>query len=95
MMHEPVFAAWPATGEEYGFGPAVMMRIKVCSHCGQTAAAAQHFCIGCGRRLPAGTLYQRYCSAHRCCPVCDTVLPDMAAYCPQCGAPLPKQPPDQ
>ena len=71
--------------DDNGFGPQVMMRLKVCPHCGGVGAASQFFCKVCGHALPQDSLYQRYREKHRCCPVCDTVLPDAAQYCPQCG----------
>ncbi len=68
-----------------GFGPQVMMQLKVCPQCGGVGAASQLFCKICGHELPKESLYQRYKEKHRCCPSCDTVLPDTAQYCPQCG----------
>lgn len=71
--------------EHYGFGPAVMKKMKVCQNCGAVAWADQQFCKECGKRLPKVTLYQRYREKHRCCPVCENVVADTMQYCPQCG----------
>ena len=60
--------------ELYGFGPAAMKKVKVCTEC--------------GHRLPDKTLYDVYKERHRCCPVCDTVLSNEMGYCPQCGRKL-------
>lgn len=71
--------------EYYGFGPAVMKKLKVCGYCGTMAQSNQHFCNECGRRLPKTTLYHRYQEKHRCCPKCKVVLADNMQFCPQCG----------
>lgn len=36
------------------------------------------------------TLYDLYRSRHRCCPGCGVAVTDVARYCPECGARLPK-----
>ncbi len=72
-----------------GFGPRIMMGLKVCPRCGSAERASRWFCRECGCRLPHRTLYQQYKEIHRCCPNCDTVLPHGAHYCAQCGQSLP------
>jgi len=71
--------------EQFGFGPNVMKKTKVCTKCGQIAKAGSLFCRSCGAFLPRETLYDRYRRNHRCCTGCGTVLTDDAKYCPQCG----------
>ena len=71
--------------EQYGFGPAAMKKVKVCTRCGQPSPVETQFCTECGYRLPDKTLYDIYKDKHKCCPNCDTVLADGMDYCPQCG----------
>ena len=71
--------------EQYGFGPAAMKKVKVCTVCGNPSPSDQQFCTECGHRLPDKTLYDIYKERHVCCPNCDTVLSDEMGYCPQCG----------
>lgn len=69
----------------FGFGTEAMKKVKVCSHCGQTAPTDQRFCKECGHRLPENTLYQSYKERHKFCPHCETIVADNVHYCPQCG----------
>lgn len=69
----------------YGFGPEVMKQIKVCEMCGEQNDAWKRKCRTCGAHLPRSTLFDRYREMHQSCPVCKTVIPDAAGYCPICG----------
>lgn len=69
----------------YGFGPSAMKKLRVCTVCGTPAPSEKHFCIECGHRLPAKTLYDLYLERHKVCPACHTVLADEMEFCPQCG----------
>jgi len=71
--------------EQFGFGPNVMKKTKVCTKCGQIAKTGTILCRTCGAFLPRETLYDRYKRRHTCCIWCGTVLTDDAKYCPQCG----------
>ena len=71
--------------EQYGFGPNVMKKTKVCPKCGQIAKKSSFFCRSCGAFLPRETLYDRYRRQHTCCVGCGTVLTKDAKYCPHCG----------
>lgn len=71
--------------EQYGFGPNVMKKTKVCPDCGQLSGARALICSQCGARLPFATLFDRYKRRHPCCPHCGTVLTAGAKYCPHCG----------
>ena len=71
--------------EQFGFGPNVMRKIKICTKCSRISKKGSVFCLACGAILPRETLYDRYRSQHSCCEECGTVLTDDARYCPQCG----------
>ncbi len=71
--------------DHFGFGPNVMKKLKVCPKCGSLAETNSVFCSKCGERLPDGSLFDVYKSLHKCCSVCDIVIPAGAAYCPNCG----------
>jgi len=71
--------------EYFGFGPNVMKKTKVCTHCGRMAKANARNCPECGEKLPRDTLFDRYKQQHQCCPTCDTVLAADSQYCPNCG----------
>ncbi len=71
--------------EQFGFGPNVMKKTKVCSHCGQIASARSLICSRCGARLPFSTLFDSYKRRHLCCSRCSTVLSPGTRYCPHCG----------
>ena len=71
--------------EQYGFGPKVMKRIKVCAHCGEPSESTETVCRYCGSGLPEETLFQFYRARHAYCTSCDTVVPKWMHYCPQCG----------
>ncbi len=71
--------------EELGFGPKVMKSIKVCKECGMVASEKQTICKACGAKLPTESVYQEYKKMHSYCSYCDTVVPNNAHYCPQCG----------
>lgn len=70
--------------EEYGFGPNVMKKNKVCSNCGTVVSAELENCNICGTHLPEETLFIKYISLHKVCPVCNCVVKVNANYCPQC-----------
>jgi len=72
--------------EQFGFGPNVMKKIKVCPKCGQMAKKGSFFCRSCGAFLTRETLYDHYRRQHCCCPECDTVLAADSQYCPNCGS---------
>lgn len=71
--------------EDFGYGPNVMRKTKVCSKCGQVIKATASYCPDCGEQLPKETLFDRYKRQHACCPDCDTVLAPDSLYCPNCG----------
>ena len=71
--------------EQFGFGPNVMKKIKICPKCGQIAKKGTFFCRSCSAFLTRETLYDHYRRQHRCCPECDTVLAADSQYCPNCG----------
>jgi len=71
--------------EQYGFGPNVMKKTKVCPDCGQLARARSMICSRCGARLPFATLFDSYKRRHPCCPQCSTILTADTKYCPHCG----------
>lgn len=73
------------TLEDFGFGPNVMKKTKVCPKCGQMTDAASSVCPACGEKLPDETLFNLYKKQHACCPDCDTVLSPGSRYCPNCG----------
>jgi len=70
---------------QYGFGPEIMKRIKVCPRCGAVSPASYHACNECKAVLPRNTLFQIYKSRHPSCGSCETVVPDGSRYCPACG----------
>lgn len=74
--------------EECGYGPRVMKRTRVCSHCGIVANEGYSVCPGCGIRLMKKTLWDRYKERHMCCYKCGTVLASDSCYCPHCGSAL-------
>lgn len=71
--------------EQYGFGPNVMKKTKICAKCGQISKTGAFFCRACGAFLPRETLFDRYRRQHTCCSRCGTVLTKDANYCPHCG----------
>ena len=46
--------------DEFGFGPGVMKKKKVCSYCKTVCNTEGNFCHICGTILPAKTLYDIY-----------------------------------
>lgn len=76
--------------DELGFGPKAMKSIKVCKECGKVSSDKQTICKECGASLPAESVYQEYKKMHLHCSCCDTVVPNNAHYCPQCGRNLEK-----
>lgn len=79
--------------EQFGFGPEVMKRTKICFRCAAVFDAAGTSCPDCGETL-SETLFDRYKRQHRCCPDCDTVLAPGSQYCPNCGRPLARGDPE-
>lgn len=75
--------------EQFGFGPNVMKKIKICPKCGQIAKKGSFFCRSCRAFLPRETLYDQYRRQHLCCADCGTVLTKDAKYCPRCGNQIP------
>ena len=80
--------SWMNGRKEFGFGPEVMKKSKVCRLCGCTCSRNQRYCEECGAVLPRETLFDLYKSRHMYCPVCDTVVSDRAVFCPKCGTGL-------
>ncbi len=74
--------------EDFGFGPNVMKKTKVCTRCGRMVKANARTCPDCGEKLSRETLFDQYKRQHPCCPDCDTVLTNDAKYCPHCGHPI-------
>ena len=74
--------------EEFGFGPNIMRKTKICISCGRATSAENTMCLLCGKRLTGNTLFDYYKRMHVCCPVCDTILTSDARYCPHCGTKL-------
>ncbi len=72
--------------EQFGFGPNVMNKIKICPKCGQISKKGSFFCRSCGAFFTRETLYDHYRRQHRCCAGCGTVLTADARFCPYCGA---------
>lgn len=70
--------------EEYGFGPNVMKKNKVCTYCGTVVSAELENCNICGAHLPEETLFIKYISLHKICSVCNCVVKADANFCPQC-----------
>ena len=77
--------------ERYGFGVAMMKRIKVCAQCGAISPAISNACKQCKAQLPRLTLFQHYQRKQPACPICDTLLADYMRYCPYCGRQLPEK----
>ena len=71
--------------EQFGFGPNVMKKIKICPKCGQIAKKYSVFCHSCRAFLTGKTVYDDYRRKHRCCTGCGTVLTADARFCPHCG----------
>lgn len=71
--------------EQFGFGPGIMRRTKLCPSCNSLVTDGGHSCPVCGRALPALTLLRWYEQQHLHCPHCGTVLREDARYCPRCG----------
>ena len=46
--------------ENFGFGPNVMKKSKVCVRCGQLVKTRSAVCPECGEKLPRETLFDRY-----------------------------------
>ena len=80
-----------ASPERYGFGVAMMKRIKICAHCGAMSPHTAIICSQCSEHLPCLTLYQTYQRKQLTCPICDTLLADYMRYCPHCGQQLPEK----
>lgn len=75
----------PANPENYGFGNAVMKRIKVCAACGSIESSVMRVCSKCKAQLPNENLFQAHQAKNRLCPACDTILKPHMAFCPHCG----------
>ena len=73
---------------DFGFGPIVMKKTKVCKNCGHMVKGRFTNCPECGEKLPKETLFDRYKKQHLNCPECDTVLASDSLYCPNCGKPV-------
>ena len=71
--------------EDFGYGPNVMKKNKVCTVCGRMVDVKVRTCPECGEGLSDETLFDRYKRQHQCCPECDTVLAPDSQYCPTCG----------
>lgn len=75
--------------EDFGYGPNVMKKTKVCAQCGKMVGANVKRCPECGERLSRETLFDCYKRLHPCCYKCDTVLAPGSLYCPRCGRQVP------
>ena len=71
--------------EDFGYGPNVMKKTKVCPKCGKMVNTRFRSCPDCGEQLSSETLFDHYKRKHKCCPECDTVLASGSLYCPHCG----------
>ena len=74
--------------EDFGFGPNVMKKTKICLKCGHITDSVSKKCPSCGEEMPDKTLYDKYKEIHICCPVCDKVLREGSLYCQYCGKEL-------
>ena len=70
---------------QYGFGPTVMRKIRICTECGMPAAGTERKCRECGAKLPWENLFQQYRKRHKYCTHCDTVVAEDVQFCPECG----------
>ncbi len=70
---------------DFGFGPIVMKKTRVCKNCGHMVEGRSANCPECGEKLPKETLFDHYKKKHRSCSACDTVLTADWQYCPKCG----------
>ena len=70
---------------DYGFGPLILKKTRVCTYCKSMIKGNAKSCPDCGEKLPKETLFDRYKKHHACCPHCDTVLSADSRYCPNCG----------
>ena len=71
--------------EDFGYGPNVMKKTKVCPKCGKMVNTRFRSCPDCGEQLSSETLFDHYKRQHACCSECDTVLTDDSKFCPHCG----------
>lgn len=71
--------------EDFGYGPNVMKKNKVCPHCRKMVKAQLKACPDCGALLSNETLFDYYKRRHDCCSECDTVLAPGSLFCPSCG----------
>ena len=71
--------------EQFGFGPNVMRKTKICIKCNQIVGFPAKICPQCGEKMPKETLFDRYKRKHISCPDCDTVLAADSKFCPNCG----------
>ena len=74
--------------EQFGYGPNVMKKSKVCPRCGKVADVSFLQCPDCGENLSDETLFDYYRRQHASCPDCDTILAPDSRYCPNCGKKL-------
>lgn len=58
--------------------------LKICSHCGETAASSQKFCQSCGNALPEMTVADA-----AVCPACGKQNTIGTKFCTDCGTKLP------
>ncbi len=70
---------------QFGFGPGIMRRTRLCPHCSSLVTDGGRTCPFCGRTLPKRTLLCWYEQRHPRCTRCGTVLREDARYCPHCG----------
>lgn len=71
--------------EQFGFGPRIMRRTKLCPCCSSLVTDAGRTCPSCGSALANLTLLRWYEQQHLRCPSCGTVLREDSCYCPHCG----------
>lgn len=71
--------------EQFGFGPGIMRKTKLCPYCSSLVTNGGRTCPSCGKAVPELTLLRWYEQQHSRCLHCGTVLREDARYCPHCG----------
>lgn len=71
--------------EQFGFGPRVMQKTRLCPWCSSLVTNGADTCPACGKQVSELTLLTWYEQQHIRCVHCATVLSPDAQYCPHCG----------
>ncbi len=71
--------------EQFGFGPNVMRKTRLCPACGTLVTDGTGQCPRCRKELPELTLFAWYAGQHSTCAYCQTLLSPDCQYCPHCG----------